>query len=138
MEARKFALVVAAAGLLSAPASSHHSFAAEYDASKPVVLKGVVTGVDWTNPHVHFYVDVKDENGNINNWDLETGSPNGLARAGWGKNSLKVGDEVTVHGFMAKDGSRLANARTVHLADGRKVFAGTSSDGASVQEGERK
>jgi hypothetical protein len=108
---------------------AHHSFEAEYDADKPITLKGTVTKVEWTNPHARFYIDVKDESGNVINWNLELASPNGLMRQGWTRNSLKVGDVVTVTGSQAKDASRLANARTVTLADGRKVFAGSSGDG---------
>jgi hypothetical protein len=108
---------------------AHHSFEAEYDADKPITLKWTVTKVEWTNPHARFYIDVKDESGNVINWNLELASPNGLMRQGWTRNSLKVGDVVTVTGSQAKDASRLANARTVTLADGRKVFAGSSGDG---------
>jgi hypothetical protein len=122
------------AGLLVAPLFAHHSFAAEFDAAKPVVLKGAVTKLEWTNPHAHFFIDVKDETGKVTNWDLETGSPNALQRAGWGRNSLKIGDQLTVNGFLAKDGSKLANARTVHFADGRNVFAGSSGDGVPNAE----
>jgi hypothetical protein len=105
--------------------SAHHSFDAEYDAKKPIELKGVVTKLEWTNPHVRFYVDVKDAKGTITNWDLELMSVNTLTRAGWTRTSLKVGDEVTVSAFLAKDGTHRANARgSVTLSDGRKVFAG--------------
>jgi hypothetical protein len=110
------------------PAFAHHSFAAEYDAAKPVNLKGVVTKVEWTNPHARFYVDVKDESGKVTNWNFELASPNVLTRNGWTRHSLKEGDVIEVQGAMAKDGSNLANARTVTLADGKKVFAGSATD----------
>lgn len=111
------------------PVLAHHSFAAEYDSSKPVMLKGAVTKMEWQNPHARFYVDVADEAGKVTNWELELGSPNGLMRRGWTRNSLKPGDTVTVEGYLAKDGSKLANARNVTLADGRKIFAGAADDG---------
>lgn len=118
-----------AAAFAVAPAFAHHSFAAEYDSAKPITLKGEVTKVEWMNPHARFYVDVKDESGKVTNWEFELGSPNGLMRRGWTRNSLKPGDTITVDGYMAKDGAHLANARTVALADGRKVFAGAAEDG---------
>jgi hypothetical protein len=111
------------------PVLAHHSFAAEYDSTKPVTLKGAVTKMEWQNPHARFYVDVADEAGKVTNWELELGSPNGLMRRGWTRNSLKPGDTVTVEGYLAKDGSKLANARNVTLGDGRKIFAGSSDDG---------
>jgi len=105
------------------PLVAHHSFAAEYDADKPVELKGVVTRVEWTNPHARFYLDVKDETGQVTNWNLELASPNVLVRSGWSRTSLRIGDDVTVSGAQAKDGAKMANARAVVLADGRRVFS---------------
>src|ERR1700676_3205899 len=101
--------------LAAAPVMAHHSFAAEYDGKKPVTLKGVVTKVDWMNPHVYFFLDVTEENGNVSNWAFEMGPPNGLQRSGWTRNTMKVGDEVTVDGTLAKDGSKNVNARSVTL-----------------------
>ena len=112
-------LILAAAG----PAAGHHSFATQYDADQPVTLTGVVTKVEWMNPHARFYVDVEDESGNVVNWNLELASPNVLTRNGWSRNSLKEGDAVTVEGSRARSGAHMANARTVKLADGRQVFA---------------
>jgi hypothetical protein len=128
MKSKLLAVIVAGLGLLlcTVPMLAHHSFAAEYDSAKPITLTGTVTNVEWMNPHARFYIDVKDEKGEVSNWELELGSPNGLMRQGWTRNSLKKGDSVSVTGSLAKDGSKLANARSVKLADGRQVFAGSS------------
>jgi hypothetical protein len=107
----------------------HHSFAAEFDSSKPVELKGSVTRLEWTNPHAWIFVDVKEENGKVTNWGCELGSPNILLRNGWTRESLKAGDNVVITGSRAKDGSNIANARTVRLADGKRVFSAGSSEG---------
>jgi hypothetical protein len=131
----RVSLFLAGLGLFLAalPVLAHHSFGAEYDAGKPVTLTGTVTKVEWTNPHARFYIDVKDGSGNVTNWNLELASPNVLMRQGWTRNALKVGDVVTVTGSQAKDASKMANARTVTLADGRKVFARSSEDGGPSQ-----
>jgi hypothetical protein len=126
----KFAFVIAGFALLLAarPIVAHHSFAAEFDASKPFKMTGTVTKVEWMNPHTYFYIDVTDEKTNkVANWGMEMGSPNGLMRAGWTRNTMKVGDKVTVEGSLAKDGSHTGNARSVTLAEsGQKLFAASS------------
>jgi Family of unknown function (DUF6152) len=107
----------------------HHSFAAEFDSNKPVELKGTVTKLDWVNPHAWIFLDVKDGNGNNVNWACELGSPNILLRNGWKRDSLKAGDVVVINGSAAKDGSHVANARTVRMEDGKRIFnAGSSGD----------
>jgi len=129
MKKYSYSLVLAGAlALGSMPLLAHHSFAAQYDRTKQVKLSGPVTKVEWMNPHARFYVDVKDEAGKVTNWEFELGSPNGLTRAGWTRNSLKIGDVVTVEGFLAKDGSNLANAYKVTFADGKQVFGASSAD----------
>jgi len=110
------------------PVSAHHSFTAQYDSTKPITVTGTVTKIEWTNPHARFYIDVKDANGTVTNWELELGSPNTLIRYGWKRDSMKVGESVTVEGYLARDGSKTANAKTVKFTDGRTVNAGSSSD----------
>lgn len=116
-----------ALGAATLPAQAHHSFPAQYDIDKPITLTGTVTKVEWTNPHIFIYADVKDDKGNVAAWAFEMGGPNALLRQGWKRDSLKPGDLVTFEGSLARDGSNLVNARTVTMtATGRKMFAGSS------------
>jgi len=121
----KFCPLLAAAALFVLPASAHHSFGAEYDANKPITLTGVITSVEWTNPHIHFFMDVKDDKGNIANWKFEGFPPNVLYRTGWKREvTMKPGDTVTVFGWRARDGTNWAHSRQVTFADGKKLFSG--------------
>jgi len=120
---RKFS-VLAAAALLSGTASAHHAFGKEFDEKKPVTLEGVVTRIDWENPHVFFYVDVKESDGSVVNWACETRGPNGLIHQGWKRDSMKAGDQVVVKGFQARNGSHTADGRRVTLANGHRILYG--------------
>ena len=127
MSIRLPALLAGLVWLLAAQASAHHSFSAEFDANLPISLTGLVTKIEWSNPHVWFFIDVTDENGAVINWGWEMGSPNGLMRQGWTRNSMAIGDIVSVDGSGAKDGGNRANARVVLLtATGDRLFAASS------------
>ena len=126
----KTKLAIFAAGiavlLTGKPMVAHHSFAAEFDSAKTIKLTGVVTKIEWMNPHAYFYIDVMGDGGKVANWGLEMGSPNGLMRQGWTRNSMKIGDTVIVEGSAAKDGSLIGNARSVTLQGGQRLFAASS------------
>jgi hypothetical protein len=116
------------------PLAAHHSFAAEYDASKAVRITGVISKVEWTNPHSYLYIDVKDEQG-ATTWTCEGGAPNTLSRRGFTKNAIKIGDTVTIDGYGAKDGSHLMDARRITLSDGRSFYSGSPGDGGPGDPG---
>lgn len=127
MKSKLMGLIAAGLMVAAVPGLAHHSFSAEYDRSKPIQLKGTVTKVEWMNPHARFYLDVAGQDGKVTNWEFELGSPNGLMRQGWTRNSLKVGDVVQVSGSQAKDGSNLVNAQNVSFENGKRVLGGASS-----------
>jgi hypothetical protein len=116
------------AALTATSAFAHHSFEAEFDQKKTVVLTGTVTQVDWMNPHIYIRLDAKDENGKSGSWMCEGGNPSSLIRMGWKRNTLKAGDQIVIDGYRAKDGTNTCNGRSVKLADGTKLFAGSSAD----------
>ena len=133
MRTRLFSVVAAAAFAVSAaavPVIAHHSFAAEFDAKKPVSFSGTVVELEWINPHSWIHIDVKKDDGKVERWMVEGGAPNALLRRGWNKNSLLPGTEIKVEGFQAKDGSLRANGRDITFSDGKKLFVGSSGIGA--------
>jgi Family of unknown function (DUF6152) len=131
MKARILMILVAVISLAAAaaPLVAHHSFAAEFDARQAVRVTGALTKIDWMNPHIYFYLDVKEDNGTIVRWSCEAGSPGALSRRGFKRGDLKLGDTVIVDGYRAKDGSRLMDARRVTLPDGRVVSGASAGDG---------
>src|SRR5579863_1561635 len=134
---KKALLVMATAGLALlavAPARAHHAFAAEFDADKPLQLKGTVTKMEWINPHAWIHIDVKGPDGKVTEWMIEAGAPNGLLRRGFTKASLPAGTEVVVEGWQAKDGSNRANGSNITLPDGKKLFVGSSGTGAPFEK----
>jgi hypothetical protein len=131
-------LLLAGMMVITRPATAHHSFAAEFDSKKPIVLNGVVTKVEWTNPHVWIYVNVKDEAGKVTNWGAEMGPPHGLQRRGWRRDTLSIGTPVTVDGFLAKNGTSRVNARNITLSatggrPGQTLDAASSSGGGDKE-----
>jgi hypothetical protein len=127
MKTRVFGILGLGLHLAAVPAAAHHSFAAEFDAKQPLKITGTVTKVEWTNPHVWFYLDIKDDTGKVTNWGMEMGGPNGLLRTGWTRNSMKPGDVVTVEGFRARNGTPNGNATAVMLTStGQRLFAASS------------
>jgi hypothetical protein len=124
--------VIAAFLFTAASAFAHHPFAAEFDHNRPITLNGTVTRVEWTNPHVYTYLDAKDDQGKIAHWKVEMGNPDALMKAGWTKTTLKAGQKVTLQGWHAKDGSNVANAESMTMADGKKLSAVTSYPGVNA------
>jgi hypothetical protein len=137
MRGEELIAILALGMSLAAPVSAHHSFAAEFDADKPVTLRGSVTKMEWSNPHAWIYLDVKEADGKVVNWGVETGAPNALLRRGFTKEYLKPGTAIVVEGFRAKDGSTRANGSTVTLPDGKKLFLGSSGNGAPYGDGDQ-
>lgn len=134
MTKKRAAVLLTAFLLCAATAQAHHSFAAQYDANKPITLRGTITRMLWSNPHGHLYIDVKMPDGKVVTWELETASPAGLYRRGWRRDDLPIGAEVVVRAFLARDGTPTANATTVTLtATGKELFAGSAGTGAPVE-----
>ena len=140
MRSKLFSVVAGAALLVTAaavPVIAHHSFAAEFDAKRPVKLRGTVTKMEWINPHSWIHIDVKGPDGKVEKWMVEGGAPNALLRRGWNKNSLLPGTEILVEGFQAKDGANRANGRDITFPDGKKLFVGSSGTGAPDERPEK-
>ena len=134
MTRMRAAVVLSAFLLCAASVQAHHSFAAQYDANKPITLRGTISRMLWSNPHGHLYIDVKMPDGKVVTWELETASPAGLYRRGWRRDDLPLGAEVVVRAFLARDGTPTANATTVTLtATGKELFAGSAGTGAPVE-----
>lgn len=134
---RKLLTLVAAVAALAttaAPLRAHHAFGAEFDANRPVTLKGVITKMEWVNPHSWIHIDVKTPDGTVQSWMVECGPPGALVRRGWSKASVPSGLEILVEGYQAKDGSNRANGKDVTLPDGRRLFAGSSGTGAPYDD----
>lgn len=134
MKLTVFAVAVAGWLISSAPVQAHHAFAAEFDANKPLVMHGVVTKMEWINPHAWIHIDVKDADGKVTSWMIEAGAPNGLLRRGFTKASLLPGTDIVVEGWQAKDGSNRANGSNITLPDGKKLFVGSSGTGAPFEK----
>lgn len=128
------AIAVIVVCLVTSQVLAHHSFAAEFDATKPVVLRGTVTRMEWVNPHSWLYIDVKGADDKVVNWAIEMGAPNAMLRRGWNNKSIALGAAVVVYGWQAKDGSSMANGRDVLLPDGKKLFVGSSGNGAPIED----
>src|SRR5262245_35163513 len=140
MRSKLFSVIAGAALVVTAaavPVMAHHSFAAEFDAKKPVKLRGTVTKMEWINPHSWIDMDGKNPDGTVTKWMVEGGAPNALLRRGWNKNSLLPGTEILVEGFQAKDGANRANGRDITFADGKKLFVGSSGTGAPDERPEK-
>ena len=127
---RLIASVGLAAFIGAGSLSAHHAFSSEFDASRPIILRGTVTKTEWINPHSWIHIDVKNDDGTVSTWMVEGGAPNALIRRGWNRDSLKPGTEILVEGFQAKDGATRANGRDITFPDGKKLFVGSSGTGA--------
>ncbi|HEY5569190.1 MAG TPA: DUF6152 family protein [Gammaproteobacteria bacterium] len=136
---KRWGLLLAVAALgFGARVGAHHSFAGEFDGNKPVVVTGAVTKVEWRNPHIWVYLDARNPDGTVTPWQCEGGAPNPMTRKGWNRDTLKLGQELTIQGYQAKDGSNTCNARAFKLPDGREVFVGTAGDGGPGAPSEPK
>ncbi len=134
MRVKGILLIVVSWAFAAVPSAlAHHSFAAQFDSTKPITLEGTVTKVEWRNPHIWVYLDVTDDDGVVTSWECEGGAPNALTRLGWGSQTLRLGSTLEIHGYLARNGTNTCNART-WIYEGRTVFAGEASDGGPVPE----